>query len=509
MKDGSKGASAASGAVPGARSLARNTLLNLGGLGAPLLAALIATPLLIRGLGTELFGALTMIWGVLGYFSVLDLGLGRALTQLVAERLGTEREAEVPVLVWTGLLLTLALGLLAAVAVSLSADRLVGSVLRFPPALQADAAASFLLLGLSLPLITSTAALRGVLEGTHSFGIVNALRLPMGLFTFFGPLLVLPFSTRLTPVVAVLVAGRVVACAGHLVACLHLLPVLRSEIGFSRRAVGPLLRFGGWMTVGNLASTLMVYLDRFLIGAVISLAAVAYYVTPYEVMWRLTILPGALLGVLFPAFAAGMSGEDGRSGRLFDWGARAIFLVMFPLTLVLTVIAHDALRLWLGVEFADQGAPVLQWMAVGIFLLSLGMVGATGLQGVGRPEVTGKLNLLELPFYLVALWWLVLEFGIVGAAVAWALRAGIDAVLLGVLAERASIASAAGLRRLAWLTVGVLPIFAAAAMLEATTAKAIFLAFAAVLFPIGAWHLLVAPDERSFLRARVTSRFGT
>ena len=44
-----------------------------------------------------------MAWMVLGYFSLFDLGLGRALTKMVAEKLGLGLERELPCLVGTAL----------------------------------------------------------------------------------------------------------------------------------------------------------------------------------------------------------------------------------------------------------------------------------------------------------------------------------------------------------------------------------------------------------------------
>ena len=76
------------------RLLARNTFWNLLGQGAPLAAAVIAFPPLIRGLGIDRYGVLSLVWTLIGYFSFLDLGLGRALTKLVAERLGNIPEEE-------------------------------------------------------------------------------------------------------------------------------------------------------------------------------------------------------------------------------------------------------------------------------------------------------------------------------------------------------------------------------------------------------------------------------
>ena len=50
-----------------------------------MLVALVAIPILVDGLGTARFGILTLAWMVVGYFSLFDLGLGRALTKLTAK----------------------------------------------------------------------------------------------------------------------------------------------------------------------------------------------------------------------------------------------------------------------------------------------------------------------------------------------------------------------------------------------------------------------------------------
>src|ERR671925_513241 len=70
------------------RLLARNTLWNLSGYAAPMLVAVFCIPVLISRLGKDRFGVLTLAWALVGYASLFDLGLGRALTQLVAKKLG-------------------------------------------------------------------------------------------------------------------------------------------------------------------------------------------------------------------------------------------------------------------------------------------------------------------------------------------------------------------------------------------------------------------------------------
>src|SRR5438045_3214836 len=76
--------------------LARNTIWNLIGQSAPMIVAVFVIPRLVRGLGTDRFGALSIAWMVAGYFSLFDLGLGRALTALVAHKLGRDEHDDLP-----------------------------------------------------------------------------------------------------------------------------------------------------------------------------------------------------------------------------------------------------------------------------------------------------------------------------------------------------------------------------------------------------------------------------
>ena len=61
------------------RKLSKNVLLNLFAEGVPLVVSLFCIPVLVRRLGTEQIGVLTLAWAVVGYFGIFDMGLGRAL----------------------------------------------------------------------------------------------------------------------------------------------------------------------------------------------------------------------------------------------------------------------------------------------------------------------------------------------------------------------------------------------------------------------------------------------
>ena len=280
-----------------------------------------------------------------------------------------------------------------------------------------------------------TAGLQGVLAAYERFASFALVRALTGVWSFLGPLLCSFFSGNLSSIAIVLVAGRAAACVLSLWLCLRTDPRLRTP-SWVRKTVRPLISFGGWMTVSNVVGPLMVYLDRFVIGAVLSMTAVAYYATPYDVVTRLWIIPMSLLSVLFPAFSASMAVDRVRAGRLFERAVGILFLLMFPITLVLVAFAREGLSLWLGVEFARHGAVVLQWIAFGVFVNSFAMVPFGSIQAGGRPDITAKLHLFEFPIYFVILWFLLRKWGIEGAAMTWFLRIALDDAVLFWIALR-------------------------------------------------------------------------
>ncbi len=476
--------------------LAKNTLWNLVGQGVPVIAAVFAIPLLIKGLGIERFGVLTLAWMVIGYFSLFDFGIGRALTKVVAEKLGGGQAEDIPAIAWTALSLMLLLGVVGAIIVALLSPWLVHSVLKIPVVLQQETLNTFYLLALSIPIVISTAGLRGILEAYQRFGLVNAIRVPMGLFMFIGPLMVLPFSNNLFSVVAMLAAGRLVAWFVHFVFCLRVAPSLKEGVTIRAEFMGLLFRFGGWMTVTNIVGPLMAYLDRFMIGALMSVVYVAYYATPYEIASNLGLIPGALAGVLFPAFAASFMQDGNRTALLFSRGVKYTFLSLFPLSLLIVSFSHEIIEFWLGGEFAQNSTRVLQWLVIGRFINGLAQIPFALIQSAGRPDLTAKLHFIELPFYLLIVWWAIGAYGIEGAAVVWVARVGVETLFLFAMAQRFLPSSKQNIRWMAFTMIVALLILALAFLLVGVAMKGAFLVLTLIVFTLLTWRYILDSKDK-------------
>jgi O-antigen/teichoic acid export membrane protein len=262
---------------------------------APMLVALVAIPPLIRALGADRFGVLTLAWMLIGYCSLFDLGLGRALTKLVSEGIGAERPAGIrpsglPSLVWTALALMLVFGCVGSLSLAGASDLLAKSILKVPFALQAETVASLHWIAAAIPLVTVTAGLRGILEAHQRFGQLSIVRAMTGVLTFAGPLAAATVSGSLPDVVLTLAAVRLVTALAHPHRC-------RPDAGAALRPAcqlpgsRPLFRFGGWLTISNLIQpghgVRSTAFDRLFL----SVTNVAYYATPYEIVTKLQVVP--------------------------------------------------------------------------------------------------------------------------------------------------------------------------------------------------------------------------
>lgn len=484
------------------RLLARNTAFSFAGQAATLLAAFLAVPLLVDGLGVARFGVLALAWVVIGYAQVFDLGIGRALTKLTSERLGGGREQEMPSLFWTALAGMFALGCLAGGLVALLSPWLVESVLNIPEPLQGETLDAFLLLSASLPLAISGAALRAHLEAWQRFDLVNAVVIPASAITYFGPVLALQISNSLVAVVAAVIASRLITWTVNFVLVLRITPELRRDLALRGAALRRLVGFGTWVTVSNVVTALIMAADRFLVGAIVSIAAVAYFATPYEVVTKLWLVSFAVAGVFFPAFALNLRRDPGRTATIFSGAVRFGFIALFPITLVIVTFAHEGLDLWLGPEFAANSEVVMQWLAVGVLISSLNQI-PIGLVQSGRPDLTAKLALVELPLYLAGFLLLLEGYGIEGAAAAWAARAAIEGAVLLLMVRRLSPASTAAL---SWLPATIMAAGAAflvAFQLTSVPAKAAFCVLVVLAFLPLAWFRILGLDERIRVRTRL------
>lgn len=486
--------------------LLKNSAYNFAGSVAPLFVALFTIPFLIKGLGEEKFGILSLAWVVIGYFSLFDFGIGRTLTKIVAEKIGLEEIDEIPGLFWTALFLMFIISLIGSLVLLIGSPYLVVNIFNISKEYQEQSIYTFYTLALSIPIVTTTAGLRGVLEAYQQFGKINLLRSVLGVFTFVGPLICLILTNDLFVIVLVLSLFRLIIWIFFYIECKKLNSIHNAEIKIVKNLIKPILKTSTWMSISNLIGPIILYVDRFLIGALISAIAVTYYTTPYEVVTKLLIIPSALASVLFPTISSNYKTNSEYTNKLFSKSIKYIFIILFPIVLIISTFANEGLNIWLGINFANSSTLVLQLFAVGIFLNSLAFFPFTYLQSIGRPDITAKIHLFELPLYLILMWYFIPKLGIKGAALVWLIRIFIDTSLLfyftqKVLHQRTKVEFRLNsnlIFALFSLIVVISTIF-----ISGITFKLLFVITVLLTFSIIVWKKILGPEDLSFIFSKI------
>ena len=420
--------------------LAKNTIYNLLGHISPLFVAVIAIPLLIDGMGKERFGVLTMAWIAVGYFSLFDMGIGRATTKFVAEYYARGLQLKLMGLVKASMLMLLAFGIIMGAVLAAVTPWLVGDLLNIPEWLQGESTMSFYMLSVSMPIALLIAGSRGVLESQQRFGIINTIRIPASIATFLIPLAILPFSNTLIPIIGTLVLSRLIVLIFQSYYCYKGIVILGGDGKMEKSYFKGLLSYGGWLTVCNIVGPLLGSMDRFFISSLITLNAVAYYATPFDVVTKLFIIPVGIMGVVFPAFSAFSAGQEDRLDSLHRRSLNYIIVSVAPITAFIIAFAYPLIDIWLGSDFTAQSAPVLQLLAAGVLFSAVARVPFNAVQAMGRADLPAKMFLLELPLYAVIVIYVTTNYGITGTAGLWLVRLilelGVFAILYKKVAKR-------------------------------------------------------------------------
>jgi O-antigen/teichoic acid export membrane protein len=408
---------------------------NTAGLVLPLIVAAITVPHLIEKLGTERFGLLALAWGLIGYAGVLDLGIGRALTQMVARLRGEGNLTPIPHVLATAGRITqitgLAGGVLIVLVVLLGGYAWIKTEVVPPNEIRN----AMLLLAIALPVQAMSATYRGMNEAYLNFKEISLLRVGLGVVSFGGPYLVAFYSTNMFWLVATLVLSRLIALLFfHRLAnaCLDNEKSCENTVAYSPQIAKSLFHFGWWVTVSSVLSPLLMQSDRFIIAAVVSAAAVTVYVVPYEVVAQSLVLVGAVSSVMFPTLSKLLQEQPEQWQVYFRrWLAR-VAAMMFIVCALLAISLPTLFELWLKENFVPESVVIGQVLCLGVFANAIGAMYYALLHARGRADVTAKLHVVELPLFLVVLIGLLYQFGLMGAAWAWVGRMVFDAMALAL-----------------------------------------------------------------------------
>lgn len=414
------------------KGIISNTFFSIASKVIPILISLICIPIIIKGLGEERYGAFTIALVFIGYFNLFDLGLGRAITKLISERIGKDKNREIADIFKTGVMLTFLLGIVGGVIFYFVSEPITVNYLQPPKELLDEVIRGLTYLSIGIPFAIMINSYRGVLEALHEFKPITWVQIILGVFTYLGIIVIMQFTVDLAFIIAYLTGVKII----HFVIYRSISnsKLNSSEISgnFDKSYIKNLFSFGGWITVSTIISPIMTALDRLIVASKEGMENVAYYSTASEITQRVGMLPSALVSVLFPVFSRNQDFNENQNSRLYKASFNLLLLASGIFAVLFICFGKDFLAVWIDENFAEESYLVLQIITVGALFNFLARIPFSFIQGVGRPDITAKFHIVELPVFLILLVILTDKYGIVGAAYASSARMILDFALLHI-----------------------------------------------------------------------------
>ena len=261
----------------------------------------------------------------------------------------------------------------------------------------------------------------------------------LGVINFGGPFLVSLFTISLPWIVSTLAVSRVITFFMYkqlALDCLNNANVNAKMGKYSLIVAKQLFNFGGWVTLSSILSPILTQADRFMISSLIAASAVTIYVLPYEMVVQSLILSSAVTSVMFPTLSKLINDGNQNWHRYFlKWLIIVIGLMLIS-SLTLALILPFILKIWIKTNLHDESILVGQILCMGVFFNSIGAMFYSLLHAQGKASVPAINHLIELPIFIVMLYYAITNYGVIGAAWAWVGRMLIDTALLGVSVKK-------------------------------------------------------------------------
>ena len=488
--------------------LIKNSILSFAGRIIPLFVGLVAIPILIDMLGVTRFGILTLAWVFIGYANIFDFGISRAGVKFISDCIGENNESDIPLIFWTLTIVLFSIGIIIAIILYLISSDLVPFIVEANDALNIEVLYVIRIVAITLPIVLLISGINAYLTAYQSFKWISSIQVFNGILNYALPVLVLLLYDGLIPVMITLFTIKAFVLGLYIFSIRKLQFNSVSFPTFSFRYMKELVKFGGWVSVSNVLSPLVDYIDRFYIAFIMGASVVAYFTTPMDVLFKLGIIPVSIAAVLFPVVSNLSNTDKGKAISFTVTGTNLTLIILFPVAMVLQLFTSELLELWVGPEFAVNSTLVAQILLIGIFLKSFTNYSITYLHGIGKPKQTAVVHIAQSILYVIVLYYAVKEFELLGAAIIHTLRLLADYYLMNILVYRDLDKWKQNCRKSIFgITVSAF-ILAGMIFIDELSVK-ILLSFILIPFSIYiSWHLLIDGKVKQTLLNQIPDRLS-
>jgi O-antigen/teichoic acid export membrane protein len=365
-------------------------------------ATYVLTPFVIHSLGAEGYGTWTLIVALTGYINLLALGIPMACVRYLAGPVAKGDEGQVNKVIGSCAGLYMALG--AAAFVIGAALMAVFRMYEIPHRLDTQSTLAYGVMVVYVSAGFLGLLPEGILFAHLDFVFRNAVRIAGVLLRLSLTIFALKISPSLVVLAAVQLACLIFDFGASWFVIRRRYPTVRIDLSaFDPRTVRSILSFSLYVLLLQAGARLSFETDALVIGAVLGVAMVPFYVVANSLIVYLMEFVLAIAAVVSPmATKLGAEGRMEELGEIFLKWSKVAFSLTLMVGLFLIVLGPNFIGRWIDPSFEQPAGQVLQILMVSSLLfLPVRGVAQPILTGLGKPKAptiaflgAGVLNLV-------------------------------------------------------------------------------------------------------------------
>ena len=390
-------------------------------LGVNVMVGIFLSPYILHRLGDEAFGLWILIFSFTGYYGLFDLGIRSSIVRYVAKYSATDERDELNRLVNTAMFSYAGIGLIAMV-LTIAATYYLNSIFRIPAEFLGTARWLLFMVGTSVSLAFPLGVFSGILEGLQRFYLLNITSVSSTLLRALFIVLALQRGRGLLTVAFITVS---LPLLGNLVNAAAVLRHFRLAFGVqyvSRSSLRSIASYSGTTFLIIVAGRLRFKTDAVVIGSFVSAAAITYFTIGSRLVDYASEVVSSLAQIFVP-----MSSQSHAKGdldglrRILIVGNRACAFIIFPITVVYTILGKSLIEAWVGPKYIATSYPVLLVLLYPTTLMLAQSASGRILYGMAKHRTWAMVVLAEGAANLILSILLVRPYGIMGDAVGTAI----------------------------------------------------------------------------------------
>lgn len=400
--------------------LIKNSGSNLLTMAVKMAFTFLMTPAIVRALGNYDYGLWEIVFSVIGYMGLLDIGMRPAVVRYVAKFHALDDRPALDRLFTTSFTFSALIGFVGCLILLIWAQ--------VNPELLAEKGGDSGRYVLFLTIIAFQILIQFpgyVAECFHAgyqrYHLFNAITI---INTIIGNSIVYYLLTHGHGLLT-LALGNAIGLATKYILLFALLFLDRFG-GFrfylqslSREMLGLLMTFGGKSFTAAIASTVTGSISTLAIGFFLGPAAIPFYAIPSRLITYLGGMSITITNVFMPAFSQ-IHALDQKEvlNSTYVTSTKYICSVIFPLIIGISMLGKPFLGRWMGMEYAEKGAGILYLLAAANFVSLLNPLFNQMLHGINRIEFLIKIRVMTAILLVVSILILIKPMGTVGVAAA-------------------------------------------------------------------------------------------